>query len=472
MKPLVTSKEEKNLKSFLALSEMPEITLTYYELRGYIYGIAITPEVIQPSEWVPVIFGDDMPEHKNEDQAREMMGTLFSVLNKHIAAFQEDSLYLPFDLSTLDDNEFGKVVEWTSGFDEALSLRPECWEEQEGLSDEELEHLTNSLIVLEGIIYPEDAVDMFDHLPKGDLVDIGVPPSLSEVDKVLHVQFFLLQALELSVETITQHGAKLEQRRKEKILSSATPFEKSSSNIERNADCPCGSGKKFKQCCSLPPQEKKKKGELIKVNFPQHGKKKKQSVARKSPWSNYQLEVTLAGVDPEVRRVVQVPSNFSLADLHTTIQLAMGWQDRHMHQFQIGARFYGPQLADDYAENALLDETRFSLVDFESKLLQGVIYTYDFGDDWQHVILLTKVIPEGESLNYPVLLGGERACPPEDIGGVPLYQALLDYLENPDFDEELTEIFKESGLEDFDPDYFSSEEVNRLLTKVYGGKKQ
>ncbi len=210
MKLLVTKKEEKALKKLLTLSSVPEVTLSYFELRGFLYGIAITPAVIQPPEWIPVIFSDENINHESEEQTRELMASMFTVLNKHIAAFQRGTLQMPFDMENIEEEEFEQIFEWTSGLEEALSLRPECWEEHDELSEEERDHLVNSLVVIEGIVYPEDAVDMFDHIPKKELLKMGVNMSGSDLNRVMQVQFFLLQALELSIKTIQNHAVKLE----------------------------------------------------------------------------------------------------------------------------------------------------------------------------------------------------------------------------------------------------------------------
>ena len=92
MKSLITTKEETIFKKLLSLSSSPETTLSYDELRGFIYGIAITPDVISPDEWLPVIFGEELLDIGREEEIYELAGTLFSVLNKHIAAFQANSL--------------------------------------------------------------------------------------------------------------------------------------------------------------------------------------------------------------------------------------------------------------------------------------------------------------------------------------------------------------------------------------------
>ena len=473
MKPLVTEKEEKALKKLLSLSPVPEVALGYHELRGFLYGIAITPDAIEPGEWLPLIFNEEMPEYESEDQARELTGVIFTVLNKHIAAFHKGELSMPFDMENLHESDFAHIFDWASGFEEALTLRPECWEEHQGLGEEEHDHLLNSLVILEGIVYPEDAVDMFDYLPDEELSKIGVNLSGSDLEKVARIQLLMLQALGLSVETIQKHAGNLEKRRIEKIRSSSSPFKLPSSRVGKNVQCPCGSGKKFSDCCGLPPRGGKKgearaakKGKLIKVDFPRHGKKREQPVnGQKRAGGSYQLEIILSYAKPQIWRRLQVPCSMSLAGLHELIQLTMGWQDYHMHQFQAGFKFYGPLQTNDYFDTPLLDESRSLLSDLEKELLQGVVYVYDFGDNWEHVVMLEKVIPESEAKPYPVVVEGARACPPEDIGGVPMYQELLQYLAGSN--EGLKEIFDVPSLQGYDPDFFDPEGLNQFLQAVY-----
>ncbi len=479
MKLLVTKKEEKALKKLLTLSSVPEVTLSYFELRGFLYGIAITPAVVQPPEWIPVIFSDENINHKSEEQTRELMASMFTVLNKHIAAFQRGTLQMPFDMENIKEEEFEQVFEWTSGLEEALSLRPECWEEHDELSEEERDHLVNSLVVIEGIVYPEDAVDMFDHIPKKELLKMGVNMSGSDLNRVMQVQFFLLQALELSVKTIQNHAVKLEEKRKANLRTSRTTAILEKAIIDKNVDCPCGSGKKFSECCSLPDREEAtvktsngKKGKIIKVDFSKgiaNRKLKKKDTEQKSNLI-YQIEITLAYSKPEIWRRIQLPSTTTLAEFHKIIQLAMGWQDHHLHQFQAGQKFYGPQIADDYADRAILDDSRFTLAAIEKELLQGVVYTYDFGDNWEHVIMLEKVMPANEGKPYPIILDGARACPPEDIGGIPMFEEFLDYLSGSN-DDELREMFDVPGLQGYDPELFDMQALNQFFESVYRDDK-
>ncbi len=475
MKSLITKKEENIFKKLLSLSSSPETTLSYDELRGFLYGIAITPDVISPDEWLPVIFGEEILDLENGERIYEMAGTLFSVLNKHIAAFHDDALFMPFDMNDIKENEFEKIFEWTSGFEEALSLRPECWEEQQELSEEEQEHLMNSLVVIEGIVYPEDAIDMFEHLPAEELAKIGIKLSTNEISKIMQIQLFMLQALELSIETIQGHAATLEKKRREKLRSSTKPFLMYSRSHGKDEKCPCGSGKAFAKCCGIGGSRAKKqakKSNVIQVEFPQHGKRLPAKSIKKivQEGQSYQLEISLASTDPVIWRRIEVPSSLSLEDLHTVIQMAMGWQDLHLHRFQCGMRFYGPQLADDYMDTTIRDESRYLLIDLEKEFLQGVVYTYDFGDNWEHVVLLEKVNPQNEANPLPYVLEGAGACPPEDIGGAPMYEEFLKYLSGSG-DADLMEYFDIPALQTFDPSHFDLTMHNTLLQSWFREKK-
>ncbi|MEE4239927.1 MAG: UPF0149 family protein [Desulfopila sp.] len=476
MKSLVSKKEEKALKELLSLAPVPEVTFSYYELRGFLYGIAITPDGIEPGEWLPLIFDEEMPDYGSAEKARQLTGALFTVLNKHIAAFYNSTLFMPFDMENLGEKNAQSLLEWASGFEEALSLRPECWEECRALSDDEQDRLLNSLIIVEGLVFPEEAAAMFEHMPTEELLGIGINPAAGEAEKIAQMQFFMMQALGLAVETIQRHALALEKKKKEDIRSSTSPFRLRSSSIGKSTPCPCGSGKTIRECCGSPGETKTatgsgKKGEIIKVDFSRRGNKKPQSKKKSesTSGSRYQLEITLSSTEPLVWRRIVIPSSFSLAELHQVIQRSMGWQQYHMHQFTTGKKVYGPQTADDYLGQPVLDESRFYLNELEKELLQGMVYTYDFGDNWTHVILLEKVITEDSGPLIPVVLDGARACPPEDIGGVPMYQELLRYIAGT-VDDATWTVFTEMGLQDFNPDLFDAQAVNSHFKRIYGRK--
>lgn len=172
----------------------------------------------------------------------------------------------------------------------------------------------------------------------------------------------------------------------------------------------------------------------------------------------YQLRVTLIGIDPPVWRRVRVPGDCTLDRLHRILQDLMGWQDAHLHDFCVSGRFYGRLLPDEDAEE-LLDERAFRL-DRLAKKGTRLRYRYDFGDDWAHEILVERVHAAVAGAPAVECLDGARAGPPEDSGGPPGYEMLLRLRtrsEHPGH-AEMRERFG-----DFDPEAFDRAAVNRRL---------
>lgn len=166
-----------------------------------------------------------------------------------------------------------------------------------------------------------------------------------------------------------------------------------------------------------------------------------------------QVRVTLADVeDPVVWRRVLVPAAISLDKLHGMIQGAMGWQNYHLHAFWVGDVAYGTDPEDELGYR---DETKARLGDV-ADVGDRIGYQYDFGDDWEHELLIEARAEAEAGRTYPVCLEGEGACPPEDCGGSPGYQRLKEILADPS-DEEHDElkIWTESQVSGvFDPARF------------------
>jgi len=183
--------------------------------------------------------------------------------------------------------------------------------------------------------------------------------------------------------------------------------------------------------------------------------------AKKSPKNQtvYQIKITLKRIRPPIWRRVQVLSSTTLEEFHLIIQEAMGWCGGHLHVFTIDDVDYGepdPQFDFDILsqENVKLDQA------FDGEKSKFT-YTYDFGDDWEHEILLEKELPYSSDIKYPRCITGKRACPPEDCGGPWGYAELLEIMANPSHPEyeERMEWMDES----FDPNSFDVEEVNLAL---------
>jgi hypothetical protein len=179
----------------------------------------------------------------------------------------------------------------------------------------------------------------------------------------------------------------------------------------------------------------------------------------------YQLKVTLLGTNPPIWRRLLVPADLTLAQLHNVVQTAMGWDDGHMHEFRSGQRRFGPPepAAGPFANIPRVESERTVRL---SAVLQRVgskmTYTYDLGDNWEHVIVLEKQLLAEPQTTYPVCTDGQLACPPEDCGGIPGYYDLLDALADPSHPQH-KELCDWIGGE-FNPESFSVEKINRLLS--------
>ena len=142
----------------------------------------------------------------------------------------------------------------------------------------------------------------------------------------------------------------------------------------------------------------------------------------------YQFKITLIDTQPDIWRVIQVPDHYNFWDLHVAIQDAMGWLDCHLHEFNFASdkeliRIGMPDEESDNSNTLLGWEVNIK-THFE-KVGTIARYTYDFGDGWEHEVVLEVILPLNSAIRYPVCIAGERACPPEDCGGVPGFEEML-----------------------------------------------
>ncbi len=171
--------------------------------------------------------------------------------------------------------------------------------------------------------------------------------------------------------------------------------------------------------------------------------------------SVHQLKVTLADITPPIWRRLQVRSDTTLATLHELLQIAMGWEDYHLHAF-------GNGFGNAYGED--INESTVALNEFAG-VGDHLSYTYDFGDTWEHDILVEKILTRPRpGTVYPRCTGGRRACPPEDCGGPPGYVAMLRALRARK-GARYREI-KEWLAGPYDPEAFDLAEVNEQLAKL------
>ncbi|MGD1276824.1 MAG: plasmid pRiA4b ORF-3 family protein [Tepidisphaeraceae bacterium] len=179
----------------------------------------------------------------------------------------------------------------------------------------------------------------------------------------------------------------------------------------------------------------------------------------------YQLKITLRGSKPPIWRRVLVPAGITLDRLHDVIQVAMGWEDCHLHLFQIAGRVFqgiGPDGSmDDLMDSE--DESQYRLGDLAG-IKTKFRYEYDFGDGWEHSISVEKIIPAADKPKSMVCTAGKGRCPMEDSGGIWGYYEKLRIMDDPN-DPDHEDILEWIG-DGFDPNEFDCDAVNKSLGKI------
>jgi len=181
-----------------------------------------------------------------------------------------------------------------------------------------------------------------------------------------------------------------------------------------------------------------------------------------------QFYIELKEIEPKIWRRIQVPSRYNFWDLHVAIQDSMGWLDYHLHAFSIKKSHKKKPLeigipSDDFDDVQFLPGWEIDIIEYFNEPGKSAPYLYDFGDSWEHEVLLEGILLKDKNLTYPRCLAGERACPPEDCGSVPGYYEMLDVLKNPKHPEysEYIDWLKNHAIDytPYDPDRFIPEEV-------------
>lgn len=138
------------------------------------------------------------------------------------------------------------------------------------------------------------------------------------------------------------------------------------------------------------------------------------------------LRIELKDSDPPIWRVVEVPTSITLKVLHDIVQVTMGWFDYHLWEIVIGGQTYGLPMDDDWGTAPRKVAARTRLRDVLAPGKTRIDYTYDFGDNWEHSIIVSDVRPGDPAIAYPRFIAGERDCPPEDCGGITGFYEMLE----------------------------------------------
>jgi len=172
----------------------------------------------------------------------------------------------------------------------------------------------------------------------------------------------------------------------------------------------------------------------------------------------YQLKVTLEDCEPPIWRRFAIVGDAVLVNVHYVLQVVMGWQAYHLHEFRVGDAAYGEITPDSDPE--MFDEAHVALETVLTRPKDKLTYIYDFGDDWRHKVVLEKIYPYEADEPVVVCLEGARACPPEDCGGPPGFEHFVEAISDrrhPDHEMML------DWYAEFDPEEFNLEEINTLL---------
>lgn len=217
----------------------------------------------------------------------------------------------------------------------------------------------------------------------------------------------------------------------------------------------------------MPPAEKERLAEIIAFVGGQEVAERRKGKSVQP--AIYQFKVTLKGIRPPIWRRFLIDNQVTFEDLHTIIQIVMGWGNYHLYNFDMkDARV---EILDDSfdffpSSKGIYDAEETQVGELITEEKQKCLYTYDFGDDWEHELVLEKVLPIDKEILVPTCLKGKRACPPEDCGGIYMYNEIQVALKG---EGELDEETKD-WLGEFDPEEFDLQLINSILERFAVGK--
>lgn len=182
------------------------------------------------------------------------------------------------------------------------------------------------------------------------------------------------------------------------------------------------------------------------------------------------LHVALDDITPMIWRRIEVDADITLRGLHHIIQAAFGWTSSHLHEFIVEGRWYS-MLDNDGVLESLAELGQDAFDDRKAKLERLVYpgqkfsYEYDFGDTWMHTITVEKIEPSSQKMGCGFVLDGQRACPPEDVGGPPGYEEFVTVLKESPASQEAGNMLAWAGGV-FDPEAFDRRAINNGLLRM------
>lgn len=184
------------------------------------------------------------------------------------------------------------------------------------------------------------------------------------------------------------------------------------------------------------------------------------------PCDLYRIRVELKDIYPKIWRRLDVPTELTLLELNDVIQAAFSWCHSHLWEFKIrGVTFVNLSLID-WEDSSLIDAEEIDLKTLVNRRVRKFKYRYDFGDNWVHLVSIFKRSPKQQpNVSYPALIGGERASPPEDVGGIWGYEGLLEAIQDPEHPRHDT-LAEWMDIDSFDPNWMEAEAIRLRLAKI------
>ena len=245
---LFTPHYSKSLTKLLSCAVNKEETLTLTGLHGFLFGLAITPEPVVPSEWLPAVFGEEMLELEDEKEGERLLGSLFSAYNKIVQSYNDKTLVFPFEIPNLKAKELPLIREWAQGFFRAISLRPSFWKMDEEVEkvgyepDDDADEMATCTAVVMGVAFPDEIPELFQRTRKKDTL-------LDKEPVAIEARLFVLLPKAVASMQAYAHAIKngltIPKPRRQSRPTEPLKVVK----VGRNDPCPCGRGNKYKKCC-------------------------------------------------------------------------------------------------------------------------------------------------------------------------------------------------------------------------------
>jgi hypothetical protein len=175
------------------------------------------------------------------------------------------------------------------------------------------------------------------------------------------------------------------------------------------------------------------------------------------------LRIELKDSDPPIWRMVEVPTSITLKVLHDIVQVTMGWLDYHLWELVIDGQSYGLPMDEDWGAAPRKVASRTRLRDVLSPGTTTIDYTYDFGDNWEHRLVVSDVRPGDPGTAYPRFVGGERDCPPEGCGGIPGFYEMIEASADPTHPDRAA---ISAWLDEYDPDELEVFPIEAALGRI------